>query len=187
MQRKNTTAGLADIFRLYTFVKALPKILSCLVTLFGEDQNSQEKDVPLSEESLHELRESFVAPLSSLCDKVVKFEELVEHAIDMSQLPELYISAKHDPELYEIQEEMDGCQREAEDLLEEAREKWAAFADVKLEQHSMYGLIMRTTKGDDERTLRANNSKVQILTIQKVSRSSSYVWLLLVLLLRCWS
>ena len=45
---------------------------------------------------------------------------------------------------------------------------YASFANVNLEISSQHGFVLRTTKGDDERELRANNSKVRIISILKV-------------------
>ena len=38
---------------------------------------------------------------------------------------------------------------------------------MKLERNPQHGFIFRTTKGDDERQLRANNKNVVILSLQK--------------------
>ena len=52
-------------------------------------------------------------------------------------------------------------------LMQDARDGWASFADIKLEKNPQHGFILRTTRGDDERQLRANNPKAIILSLQK--------------------
>ena len=161
MERKN--AGLAEIFRLYVFSRVLPKIVSIL----------EEFLLSCSEEEADRatvVKERFLNPFEKLAGKFSLYQQLVEHIVDMSQLPDLVVNAEHDSELQEIKEEIEELAAQAEGVLRDAKSNWAAFADVKLETDSQHGYILRTTKSDDERQLRANNSKVQILSIQKVDR-----------------
>jgi hypothetical protein len=74
-------------------------------------------------------------------------------------------------ELQELRDERDALEAQAEGLLQEARSGFASFASVHLDKSSQHGIAFRTTKGDDERQLRANNHKVNILSILKVCKS----------------
>jgi DNA mismatch repair ATPase MutS len=162
MQRKN--AGLAEVYKLYTFTLALPKIVPVLeelvVTSSGEGGSSPA--------TLETVNQKFIAPFQRLAQKFAVYQQLIETVVDFNQLPDLVINAKHDPALKEIRDEMDDIEKQAEDLLDDARSSWASFADVKLETNGQYGFFFRSTKGDDEKQLRANNKRVKILAIQKV-------------------
>jgi hypothetical protein len=114
------------------------------------------------------LIEKFLRPLHDIDSKFDLYRELVEHVVDMDRLPEVVISAKHDAELAELNEERCDIEAAAKKLQDQANQSWGSFTDIKLEFNSQWGFIFRTTKGDDEREIRKNNPKVQILSLQKV-------------------
>lgn len=165
-------AGLDEIFRLYLFVRSIPALTASLLSLvetltaqhLEEGGSGAAEDVPAS---VRILCEKYVEPLQSIAGKFALYEQLVEHVIDLSRLPELRVSAAHDPELQEIEAEQAGLQARAERVLQEARTGWASFADVKLEQNAMHGFVLRTTRADDERQLRANLPTVRVISILK--------------------
>ena len=165
LNRKNS--DLSDVYRLYVFIRSLPNLLSKLDDLISCSSPTEEQNCD-GEEKIITIKKRYYEPLEILIDKFQMYLQFVEHALDLSQLPELLINAKHDPQLYELSEDIDVCHKDAEKILLQARNNWASFADVKLEEDTQHGLILRTTKGDDERQLRANNSHVCILSIQKV-------------------
>jgi DNA mismatch repair ATPase MutS len=165
------TAGLEEVFRLYLFVRSIPSLTSSLQSLLDtlvqqhlESGDAQPGDVP---EGARIIAEKFLEPLQSIAGKFNLYEQLVEHVVDLQKLPELKVNAMHDSDLRELETEQEGLLSRAERVLQEARSSWANFADVKLEQNSMHGFILRTTRGDDERTLRANYPSVRIISILK--------------------
>ncbi len=175
MTRKTATTDLAEVFRLYVFTRALPNILSTFnelldVTTAKIDSNTDN----LSAEELSHIRDcmatisqKFNVPLNNLTLKFALYQQLVEHVIDMNQLPDLVVNPMHDPELNELHEEQVELENKANKLLQDAQHGWASFCDIKLEKDPAHGFIFRTTKSDDERQLRANNSEVRVISIPK--------------------
>ena len=168
------TAGLEEVFRLYLFVRSIPSLINTLNDLVhtlqnpdADHGNSVGADASHSAASVRIINQKYLLPLQSIAGKFAKYEQLVEHVVDMSQLPELKVNAMHDTALEELEEERKGLIGRAERILQEARTSWGSFADVKLEQNSVHGFILRTTRGDDERQLRANCASVRILSILK--------------------
>jgi DNA mismatch repair protein MSH2 len=164
------SAGLDEVFRLYLFVRSIPSMTASLqglvetITTQHLEEGGAPEEVPAS---VRILCERYVEPLQSIAGKFALYEQLVEHVVDLSKLPDLRINAVHDSELQEIEAEQAGLATRAERVLQEARSSWASFADVKLEQNPMHGFILRTTRGDDERQLRANCSSVRVISILK--------------------
>lgn len=153
---------LEPIYRVYVFTKSLSKIALALEELASEAPNDPKT---------HHLIDKYLRPLHDLDSKFDLYRELIEHVIDIDRLPEVVISAKHDPELSELEDERISIENSAKKLQEQANSSWGSFTDVKLEHNQQWGFIFRTTKGDDEREIRANNPKVRILSLQKVSSS----------------
>lgn len=164
------SAGLDEVFRLYLFVRSIPSLTASLqglvetVTAQFLEEGGSPGEVP---DSVRILCEKYIEPLQSIAGKFALYEQLVEHVVDLSRLPELRVNAVHDSELQEIEAEQAGLQARAEKVWQEARGGWASFADVKLEQNAMHGFILRTTRADDERQLRANYSAVRVISILK--------------------
>jgi DNA mismatch repair protein MSH2 len=164
------SAGLDEVFRLYLFVRSIPSMTASLqglvetITTHHLEEGGAPEKVPAS---VRILCERYVEPLQSIAGKFALYEQLVEHVVDLSKLPDLRVNAVHDSELQEIEAEQAGLTTRAERVLQEARSSWASFADVKLEQNPMHGFILRTTRGDDERQLRANCSSVRVISILK--------------------
>ena len=184
MQKK--TAGLGEVFKLYLFTRALPGLVSTLSELLEScsDAANAEADGGANCDSDYiqngltsakldlistTIRSKFIAPLEALASQFALYQQLIEHVIDLNELPDLVIDPQHDPELQELRTEQLALEAQAEKLVKEARNGWASGADVKLETSPQHGLIFRSTSGDDERMLRANNSSVRIITIKKVS------------------
>ncbi len=155
---------LDPIFRLYLFTRSLSRITSALEELVNEFPGEKSKY----------LLDKYLRPLHDLDSKFELYRELVEHVVDMDRLPEVVISPKHDVELAELHNERVDIENSARKLQEQANSSWGSFTDVKLEQNSQWGYIFRTTKGDDERELRSNNSKIRILSLQKVQNTEKY-------------
>lgn len=97
-------AGLAEIYRLYTFSKTIPAISSFLSEICAYKNISNIATEENAEEftSYDTLNEKFLTPLEKILKKFSVFERLVEHVIDFNQLPELKVNPKHDPELQEL-------------------------------------------------------------------------------------
>lgn len=160
MQRKNT--GLAEVFRLYMFTKSLPRILEVLTAI----HNEASEDMKSKSEVLFN---KLGIPFQTLQEKFGLYEQLVEHVIDMDKLPELLVNAKHDPELQEIKDEQDEVDAKVDTLLRKVRDGWCSGIDVKLEDSTLHrGLVFRSTRADDEKQIRANNSSARVLSILKV-------------------
>ena len=169
MQRKSGGAGLSEVYRLYVFTRTLPDLVTSLTSLV-EQCEAAAAEAPGAADVTSKMatfRERFIQPITAIADKFAMFQQLVEHVIDMDQLPDFFISPKHDPELAELSKEKDEMQSKAERILHEARNNWASFADVKLESSNVHAFFLRATKADDERQIRANKSSVRILSIQK--------------------
>lgn len=184
MQKK--TAGLGEVFKLYLFTRALPGLVSVLADLLetsrvkaeddGEsadiDNCSSTQNEMLGEKLLRisaTMKSKFILPLEALATQFSLYQQLIEHVIDLEQLPDLVINPQHDPELQELRTEQLELEAKADKLVKNCRNGWASFADVKLEISPQHGMIFRSTSGDDERQLRTNNSSVRVLSIKKVS------------------
>jgi hypothetical protein len=180
MQKK--TAGLNEVWKLYLFTRGLPGIVSILSELLescnkSTDASGDDDDVNFSQSSISgeklstitkTIREKFITPLDTLVSQFSLYQQLIEHVIDLDKLPNLVIDPQHDPELQELRAEQIDLEAQGERLCKNARNTWANFASIMLEVSSQYGLIFRSTNGDDERQLRANNSSVRVLSIKKV-------------------
>jgi hypothetical protein len=118
---------------------------------------------------VHVMCEKYLNPLVGLDSKFEMYRQLVEHVIDFDLLPDFYISPSHDEGLMELHNERVSLEKEANKLQDQANSSWGSFTDVKLEHNSQNGFIFRTTKGDDERDLRAKNPKIQVISILKVN------------------
>lgn len=157
-------AQLSEIFRMYVFCRSL----SSAVTALEELGNgvSEEKD---SNISLGHIQQRFIDPIRAINEKLEMYRSLVEHVIDFDKLPDFMVNSKHDPELKSVEEELEALKEQADNLLHQARTRWASFTDVKLDDNNpQHGMAFRTAKGDDERQLRANNKSVKIISILKV-------------------
>jgi hypothetical protein len=176
MQRKK--AGLPEVFRLYMFAKALPKITSTLSIMHSEAMLSADPDPDRDSGSISStiadsLQTKLLLPFKALSSKFSLYEQLVEHVLDLGQLPDLVINSKHDQELTGLREEIDGIEAEAQGLWRQARDgQGLGSVDIKLEDSLQHGFIPRSTKGDDERAIRAANPSVRIISILKVSMGS---------------
>lgn len=111
------------------------------------------------------------------------FDALVEHVVDLSQLPDLRVKADHDEALSELQEEDNAIQAQANDWFAVLRDTLIGGRDttsladgVRLEPSTQHGLVFRSTKGEDERLLRdtslldrstGRRERLRILTILK--------------------
>jgi hypothetical protein len=145
--------GLAEIFRLYLFAKAVPivsSILSDLVETLRSQILSSAADsteTAALTNSVSTLCDMFLTPFQSICDKLSKLEKFVEHVVDMTQLPDLKIDPRHDAALSELEAEKKTLTTKANRIWMDARDTWAAFADVKLEEkHPQHAFVLRTTK-----------------------------------------
>lgn len=151
-------AGLSEVYRLYLFFKTLPNFTSVLTELLETTESEQLASV---------IRGKFIEPLEIISSKLSVYQRLVEHVIDMNKLPDLVVNAAHSQDLQGLKVELDDLEQQAYRVWEDARDSWASFTEVKLERNMQHGYILRTTRGDDERTLRSNNPKVSILSLQK--------------------
>ena len=160
LQRRDK-AGLAEVYKLYTFCKATPNFTGTLVDLVDSSEADGKSELAYA------IKEKFLDPLNALNAKFEKYEKLVEHVIDMKKLPEYMINSAHSPELQELRDEADALDDEAHDLHQHGRRTWASFTDMKMERNPQHGYIFRTTKPDDERQLRSNCKEVIILSLLK--------------------
>ena len=166
---QKSSAGLGEVYRLCQLAKAVPNVISALsdvVTSMDSDCDETNRDM------FAYCQSHFVQSLDKMEASLVRYREFVDHVIDTSRLPDLVISATHDSSLQDIAEERITIENDARALVAQANSSWASFTDVKLESSAQYGFYFRTTRGDDERQMRANNPKVQILSLQKVLRRS---------------
>jgi DNA mismatch repair protein MSH2 len=170
MQKKN--AGLEEMFRMYVFSLSLPAMSGVLVDMIRTyDANNEGRmsvdssDGPASMSA--SISRRLVEPLRTISEKFALYQGLVRTVIDMDQLPNLEVSAVHDETLMELREEKKALEAKANKVFAKARDDWASFADIRLELSPQHGYIMRSTKGEDERQLRANNKSVRILSILK--------------------
>lgn len=181
MQKK--TAGLNEVWKLYLFTRGLPGIVSILSELLesckkSDNADSQDDGVDFTQSSISNdkllaitktIREKFITPLDKLVSQFSLYQQLIEHVIDLDRLPNLIINPQHNEELQELRKEQLDLEAQGEKLCRDAKNTWANFASIMLEVSPQYGLIFRSTNGDDERQLRANNSNVRVLSIKKVS------------------
>ena len=190
MQKKK--AGLSEVFKLYQFTNNLPKILvvlhelldSCTKTPDEGADGRIDADTDMDTETVggkimnlpaekkatiaQTLRTRFIEPFEGMSAKFGLYQQLVEHVLDMDQLPDLVVRPSHDEELRELHDEQTDLVNQAEKLVKEARNGFASFATVALDISQKDGLSFRTTRGDDERELREKNGKVRIISILKV-------------------
>ena len=197
MQKKK--AGLSEVFKLYQFTNNLPKILVVLRELLESCTRTPDESVDdgkidtdtdmdtdtaggkimnLSAEKkaiiAQTLRTRFIEPFEGMSAKFGLYQKLVEHVLDMEQLPDLVVKPDHDDELRELHDEQTDLVNQAEKLVKEAKNGFASFATVALDISQKDGLSFRTTRGDDERELREKNGKVRIISILKVSKIDFY-------------
>lgn len=164
-----SSAGLDELFRLYVFVRTIPSFSSILQRLVDDSSevDGDDDDDDGGGQAAEVVRKRFLTPLQSISGKFSLYEQLVEHVVDMQHLPELRVNSQHDEELQQLAAQQDELLRQADRVLHDARNGWASFADVKLERSPQHGFILRTTRADDERTLRGNNSSVRVLSLMK--------------------
>lgn len=175
MTRKS--ANLGDAYRLYTFTKSLESldgILKEIVSQFEYDmaacvESSADDGPSCSAATIAELNKRFVFPLQDINEKFAVYQQLIEHVVDFSALPEFLVDAKHDENLAVIKEEIEDLVSQIEKYVNVANRTWAQgiVTDVKVEKSPVHGYILRTTKGEDERALRQHNKKVRIISILK--------------------
>ena len=60
------------------------------------------------EEITKTIKRKFIAPLEALAAQFSLYQQLIEHVIDLDQLPDLVIDPQHDPELEELRTEQKG-------------------------------------------------------------------------------
>jgi len=157
MQKQRPGTGLDEVFRLYVFTTKIPVFCSILSDLVADDKESQQSTT---------ITNKFIKPLEDLIQKFVMYQQLVEHILDLDKLPDLVVNSKHDNKLEELREEQEDLYNEAERLQNATNNKVSGI-DVKMEVNPQHGFIFRTTKADDERSLRGSISDIQILSIQK--------------------
>lgn len=158
MQKQS--AGLQEVYRLYLFTRSLSGIESIM-------KDAAAAAACASARTAESLRSRFVLPLADMIAKFDMYQRLVEHVMDFAKLPEFVVSARHDPELKELEDEVHELTEAAQNLAASAGRTWASFVDVRLDRHPQHGFMFRSTKGEDERQLRANNAKVRVLSILK--------------------
>jgi hypothetical protein len=168
-------SSLDEVFRIYVFVRSLPKFIAILSDMIDNYKKSNQDQVPSSDspskshaEMIDVVSSHYIQSLANINEKFQMYCNFIEHVIDLDRLPTLVVNSQHDQSLQVLNDERKNLENEAEALLDEAKNDWASFADVKLEQSPISGLVFRTTKGDDERTLRANNPEVHIVSLKKV-------------------
>ena len=168
------TAGLGDVFRLYMFTRSLTALATALDELLqdGGDRatSAENEQVSYTGKFARQkltLHTKFFIPIQDLARKFVMYQQLVEHVVDFDELPDLVVNCRHDPNLQELRVEKDSLVNQAQAELNKAQTGYARFADVKLDSNNQHAFYLRTTKGDDERQLRANNSAVKVLSLQK--------------------
>ena len=168
---RKKTAGLAELFRLYLFVKNLPSLLQSLVSANETSSASEATDAYANIQSSLYIR--YIAPLSSHISAFSKYEQLIESLVDFSQLPTFLVNPAHDSDLAELSKEREELSERAQRLYQDISGGLASFAEVKLEVNNTQGFYFRTTKAEDERELRAradrSNGKyqVQVLALLK--------------------
>lgn len=191
MQKK--TAGLTEVMKLFSFTQVLPKILAVLNDLVdqtsvesggasdpssadpnADSEMSEERDdrglnVPADklEAITKTIRERFVGPFQSMTAKFELYKELINNVIVLNPGGDVVVNPAYSPELEDLRNTQVELEEKAERLVKEANRSWASFTEAKLELCPKNGFVFRTTKGDDERQLRANNSSVRIISILK--------------------
>ena len=167
------SAGLGEVFRLYMFTRSLSALSAALDECLqdgGDRQKSEEGTFTYSGKFAQQkqtLHTKLFAPIQELSRKFAMYQQLVEHVVDFDELPDLVVNCRHDPTLQEMRQEKDSLTTQAQAELSKAQNGYARFADVKLDSNNQHAFFLRTTKGDDERQLRANNASVKVLSLQK--------------------
>ena len=135
----------------------------------GSQSQTEATNVMVSEEEGEILYDAFGKDLENILPHMSVFCQLVEHVIDFDSLPrEIRINPKHSEELGEIRDEMEGVREKMERHCDRGNQKWGCVGDVKLEEDKAHGFILRSSKANDERTLRDElGSDVTILSILK--------------------
>jgi DNA mismatch repair protein MSH2 len=189
MQKK--TAGLTEVMKLFSFTQVLPKILTVLGDLIdqsavdagrtsdpspdsadgeeGEAEGHGGLNLPADrlEAITHTVRERFVGPFQNMSAKFDLYKQLINNVIVLNPGGDVVVNPAYSPELEELRNTQLELEEKAERLVKEANRSWASFTEAKLELCPKNGFVFRTTKGDDERQLRANNSSVRIISILK--------------------
>lgn len=164
---RKKTAGLNELFRLYLFTRSLPEVYGVLQDIVKEQaEASSEGDAdPL----IQSLSNRFLSPLSTIIGKFSNYDKLIEHVLDLSQLPDLKVNPSHDETLQELAEEQNSLEQRVQKLFLDARSSWASSFDIKLERESSNkGYYFRSTRGDDAGRLQeCGRGQVKILSILK--------------------
>jgi hypothetical protein len=92
---------LAEVYKIYTFCSSVRGVISALSDLVDYISTENNSSSSLTESVI---RDSYIAPLEGLIEKLAMFKELVEHVIDFDKLPDLMINPAHDPKLAELRE-----------------------------------------------------------------------------------
>lgn len=156
--------GLTEVYKVYIFTKALPGILGVCEELVEETMHDENN--PLYKQA-QTFQKKIVEPLNNLTDKFEMYHKLVDHVIDLDELPSLMVNSKHDPELQELAKRRASIRKSANKIVIEANDNWASFTEVKLDSSQVHTFYLRSCSSDDERQLRSNNKNVKILSLQK--------------------
>ena len=150
-------AGLKEIVALWSFSNTLPKITRLCQELVDNGSGIL----------VDSFKEKVFEPLESLTAQFETYQRLVDHVVDLRKLPDLVVNSQHDSELADLAREMEDLEGSAQEILETAKSSWASSVDIKLERHSMYGFVLRSTRGEDERQFQQHKRSVIILSIKK--------------------
>jgi DNA mismatch repair protein MSH2 len=159
MQKKK--AGLAEIFKLYGFAMTVPSFCDALG---GADQELDEMGMDI-------LRGQFTARFELLRDELVKFEELAEHVLDLSQLPDLRVNPEYSEELAELRAGMIEIEANISKIHAKAKKTWANLGEKSpclLEKDKVRGgFIYRMTNSNVTSELKKRCPSVEITAILK--------------------
>ncbi|XP_072035757.1 DNA mismatch repair protein Msh2-like [Amphiura filiformis] len=152
-QRKRAT--LQDCYRVYQAVEFMPTVLETLERHEGQYGSL--------------LREVFSNPVKELLLDFVKFQEMIETTMDLTQVEnhEFLIKPDFDENLQNLRETLDSLEVEIQSQLKKAARDLGLEAGktIKLESNNQIGYFFRVTR-KEEKALR-NNKKYKTISTNK--------------------
>eukprot|EP00968_Pinguiococcus_pyrenoidosus_P000122 scaffold10_cov257-Pinguiococcus_pyrenoidosus.AAC.36 len=145
---RNRRGGLVELFKLYTFCQAgLPALLDCLSN---------------AETQVDAVVEQFLEPLRGLQNELRMYQKLIEHVVDMDNLPELRVNPRFNPALADLKESLDRVAGEAEAAYAEVQQEFPGL-NIRFESSKEHGFIFRLPGAKDQADLRRAKGRVQIV------------------------
>ena len=162
-KKLNKNGSLEDVLKIYQFSKRIPELAELLQTHLAEGEGNATE--------LNELvNKSWVEPLSTHLDPLIKLQEMVETTVDLDSYEEnneFMIRVEFNEELAKIKEQLDIAKDQIKEIHLEAAENLGFDPEkkLKLENHHLHGWCMRLTR-TDAKELRKHKEYLELSTVK---------------------